>query len=286
MRFAIARASRWCLGFGMALSGISLAPVALAGCGPEADACQIKEGDYHIVLPDTQLDEAIPAVMFLHGYGGSGAAALRNRAMVDGLTGRGYAVIAPTALPRNPGGPRSWAFLPDFGGRDESAFFDAILADAEGQFNIDRDAVVLSGFSAGAFMVSYLACASPDQFVAYATVSGSFWRPQPESCAGPIRLMHTHGWADEVVPLEGRYLGNRRFQQGDVFAGLELWRDTNGCSTHAPSRSWSDGDQLRRRWDCGPEADIELVLFAGGHRVPRDWANWLVDWVENSALSQ
>lgn len=110
MRFAIARASRWCLGFGMALSGISLAPVALAGCGPEADACQIKEGDYHIVLPDTQRDEAIPAVMFLHGYGGSGEAALRNRAMVDGLTGRGYAVIAPTALPRNPGGPRSWAF--------------------------------------------------------------------------------------------------------------------------------------------------------------------------------
>ncbi|MFS4582998.1 alpha/beta hydrolase family esterase [Phaeobacter sp. C3_T13_0] len=260
--------------------------MAHAGCGPVAEACQIDEGDYHIELPKISAGEELPVVMFLHGYGGSGSAALRNRAMVDGLTDRGYAVIAPTALPRSPGGPRSWAFLPAFGGRDESVFFDAVLEDAEDKFNINRQDVVLSGFSAGAFMVSYLACSHPEQFAAYATISGSFWRSQPDSCQGPVRLMHTHGWADDVVPLEGRYLSNRRFQQGDIFAGLELWRDTNSCTTHAPNRSWSEDNQLRRRWECGPGADIEFVLFSGGHRVPQEWANWVADWFEESPLSQ
>ncbi|MEK0163198.1 alpha/beta fold hydrolase [Phaeobacter sp. A36a-5a] len=286
MKRVIAGMGRLWPGVSVALSSLLFGSALQAGCGPLADACQIDGGDYHIVLPDTGDEKALPAVMFLHGYGGSGEAALRNRAMVDGLNDRGYAVIAPTALPRNPGGPRSWAFLPDFGGRDESAFFEAVLADAEHRFNIDRKSVVLSGFSAGAFMVSYLACATPDQFAAYATIAGSFWRPQPESCTGPVRLMHTHGWRDEVVPLEGRYLGNRRFQQGDIFAGLELWRDTNGCTTHAPSHSGSEGGTLRRRWACGTGADIDVVLFDGGHRVPEGWAAWLADWFEDRPLSQ
>ncbi|WP_072504314.1 alpha/beta hydrolase-fold protein [Phaeobacter porticola] len=276
----------WCAGISVALTTLAMGSAADAGCGPAADACTVAEGEYHIVLPKDGATAGVPAVVFLHGYGGSGKAALRNAAMVNGLTKRGYAVIAPTALPRRPGGPRSWAFLPDFGGRDESLFLEAVLQDAEINFNIDRQSVVLSGFSAGGFMVSYLACAHPEQFAAYAPVSGSFWRPQPDGCAGPVRLLHTHGWADDVVPLEGRYLGNRQYQQGDIFAGLDLWRDTNGCTTHAPSRSWKQGDHLRRRWECGPEADIELILVPTGHRVPNDWASWVVNWFENSPLSQ
>ncbi|WP_333846559.1 alpha/beta hydrolase family esterase [Phaeobacter italicus] len=273
---------------GMALfaaGAISASPV-WADCGTVDAACEIESGTYHIALPERAGRARIPAVMFLHGYGSSGAAVLRNETMISELTDRGYAVIAPTALPREEDGPRSWAFLSSFGRRDEGAFFEDVMGDVAGRFNVDQEDVVLAGFSAGGFMTVYLACAHPDQFRAYAPVSGGFWRPQPESCAGPVRLLHTHGWADQVVPLEGRYIGGGRFQQGDIFAGLELWRQTNECATHAPDRRWKAGDQLRRAWDCGEGRDIELILVPGGHSVPKGWGNWMLDWYEGSDLSQ
>ncbi|WP_254604106.1 hypothetical protein [Leisingera sp. ANG59] len=140
---------------------------------------------------------------------------------------------------------------------------------------------MLAGFSVGTFLVHYLACRDPAGFAAYAPVSGAFWRPQPERCTGPVRLLQVHGWRDEVVPLEGRVLGGGRFEQGDVFAALEAWREANGCASHAPGRAWSTNGLLRRRWDCGPGAGIDLVLFDGGHTVPKGWAGLIADWFED-----
>ncbi|OED50068.1 polyhydroxybutyrate depolymerase [Rhodobacteraceae bacterium (ex Bugula neritina AB1)] len=254
---------------------------AAAGCGGAPDACKVDGGEYHIVMPDPAVAPGpVPVVMFLHGYGGSGRSVLRNQDMVEGLTQRGYAVIAPEGRRRDGSGPQSWGFGPFDAGRDEGAFFAAVLADAAKQFGTSKAQTVLAGFSAGAFMVHYLACRDPEAFAAYAPVSGAFWRPQPEGCSGPVRLLQVHGWRDEVVPLEGRILGGGRFEQGDVFAALELWRDANSCSSHAPDRAWSANGLMRRRWDCGPEADIGLVLFDGGHRVPKGWAGLMADWFE------
>lgn len=276
------------LGFlGLAMGGLTWGSQAQAGCGAAAGACEVAQGSYHIALPETEMDvgatlEKRPAVVFLHGYGGSGAGSLNNKAMVRGLTARGYAVIAPDALPaRN--GNRSWNFFPGWQGRDEVEFLQMVAVDAAEQFDLNRDEMVLAGFSAGGFMVNYLACASPEAFAAYAPVSGGFWRPQPDSCAGPVRLFHSHGWSDGVVPLEGRYLGGGRFQQGDIFAGLELWRQTNLCREQAPGRAWQEGALLRRRWACAPAADIEFLLFPQGHQVPADWADWMLDWFEAKA---
>lgn len=264
----------------LAVSALSWASGAAAGCATQQGACETANGTYHIELPDFEASaQARPAVLFLHGHGGSGLNALRNRAMVDGLRSRGYAVIAPDALPRR-GGTRSWTFFPGWEGRDEIAFLDEVAQDAAQRFDLARDNMVLAGFSAGGFMVNYLACAQPGHFAAYAPVAGGFWRPQPDSCAGPVRLFHSHGWGDSVVPLEGRFLGGGRFQQGDIFAGLELWRLTNGCLEQAPGRRWQDGETLRRRWDCALGADIEFLLFPQGHQMPKDWANWMLDWYE------
>ncbi|WP_254604105.1 hypothetical protein [Leisingera sp. ANG59] len=59
----------------------------MAECGAEAGACRVEEGQYQIVLPDPAGAEgAVPLVMFLHGYGGSGSSVLDNRSLVEGLT--------------------------------------------------------------------------------------------------------------------------------------------------------------------------------------------------------
>jgi polyhydroxybutyrate depolymerase len=258
---------------------------AAAGCGTADSACTVESGTYRIVLPD-QAEGPVPAVVFLHGFGSSGAGILKNTALVSAVTERGYALIAPDGTLRGGGSRRSWVFRPHWEGRDEAAFFAEVLQDAGRRFGVDADTAVLAGFSSGAFMVNYLACSDPGLFAGYAPVSGSFWRPQPEACAGPVRLFHTHGWSDGVVPLEGRPLGGGRFLQGDAFAGLELWRGTNACASDAPDESWQTGEFLMRRWDCGPGADIRLAVFPGGHRVPAGWTDMMLDWFEGAEAQQ
>lgn len=272
--------NQWKVGLLMALP-MSIANAAWAECDSHSGACEIATGSYHIVLPEGRDPSAaadLPAVVFLHGHGGSGTGSLRNQSLVEGLTARGYAVIAPDALPRR--GTRSWTFFPGWEGRDEITFLQGVAADAADRFGLKRDEMVLAGFSAGAFMVNYLACAEPDSFAAYAPIAGGFWRPQPEHCAGPVRLFQSHGWQDGVVPLEGRYLGGGRFQQGDIFAGLELWREANGCVEQAPEKREIKGETLRRSWNCAEGGDIAFVLYPGGHQIPAQWTGWMVDWFE------
>ena len=245
-------------------------------CGPD-EICTIQSGTYEIALPEHPKDA--PVLVFLHGYGGSGANVMKMRHMVETVTARGYAIIAPYALPL-PNGYRSWAFISEFGERDEMVFLREVVTDAAERFHIEDQNVVLAGFSAGGFMVNYGACADADAFAAYAPVSGGFWRPQPATCDGAVRMYQSHGWQDVVVPLEGRLLGSGRWEQGDIWAGLELWRAANGCDTHAPTSIQQDGDLMIRQWDCGPGAEITFELFPGGHQVPRGWADRMLDWYE------
>ncbi len=261
------------------LGFVGFAGAAQADCGDAAGACDIETGSYHIDLPQAK---SPPMVVFLHGYGGNGAATMRNKNMRDGLIARGYAVMAPNGSQQvGEGRGLSWNFFPGWEGRDESAFLSDAVADAVARFNVDSERVILGGFSAGGFMVSYLACATPDMFSAYTPVSGGFWRPHPTACSGPVRMFHTHGWTDNVVPLEGRKLGGGRFQQGDIFAGLEIWRAANACSDNRPSSFSNTGPFMRRKWaGCADGSALELALFPGGHQVPQGWADMVVDWYE------
>lgn len=254
------------------------AQAAFAICGTEFGPCEIETGAYHADLPDTP--EGAPIVIFLHGAGGSGLRVLRQNAQPEQFNARGYAVIAPDGS-QTFGQGLSWNFYPGWDGRDEVSFLRSVVQDASHRFGLDGSRVLLAGFSAGAFMVNYAACQHPDYFAAYAPVAGGFWEPFPYSCKGPVRLFHTHGWSDPVVPLEGRPLGNGKFLQGDIHVGLNLWRKTNHCADAAPDGYSTDGPFLRRRWsDCADESALEFALFAGGHFVPTGWADRAVDWFE------
>ncbi len=258
---------------------------AQADCGPLEGSCVMDSGEYEVVLP--QGDSAgRPAVMFLHGHGGTGRGILKNTALITGLTDRGYVVIAPSGVARSAGRGATWNFYPGWDGRDEIGYFRDLVQDVQERFGINAEQTVMAGFSAGAFMVNYLACAEPDMFGAYVPVAGGFWRPQPQACAGPVRMHHTHGWTDTVVPLEGRYLFNRKWQQGDIYAGLELWRDAMGCDTHAPARAWSEQEVRLRHWDCGPGAEITFAIHPGGHSIPKGWAEAVTAWFEKAQPTQ
>ena len=264
-----------------------LSAPAFANCADAPEPCQIAAGSYHIELPANR-DGPLPAVMFIHGYGSSGDGTMTNRGMVDSLLARGYAVVAPDGVNMQGRNGRSWNFrmrgAPE---RDEVAFLKAVRDDAAERFDLDADRMLLAGFSVGGSMVSYLACTDPGAFAAYAPVSGGFWRPHPEQCAGPVRLLHTHGWTDTTVPLEGRILRGdslddpNAFAQGDIFRTLEIWRAANGCNQFRADKFDTSGFFWRRSWDrCTEGSALEFAMFPGNHSIPKPWADMAIDWFE------
>jgi polyhydroxybutyrate depolymerase len=266
---------------------LSLAFATGAGACARDTPCLVGERAYYIAAPEAQT-EPMPAIVYLHGWGGSGAGALRNSGMVDAFLDRGYAVIAPDGVPRDGQKGRTWRFHPRSGGQmDELRFLQAVRADATEQFDLDPERILLTGFSIGGSMTAYAACLAPQSFSAYAPLGGHFWRPHPVACAGPARVLHTHGWTDGTVPLEGRVVNGlpiddpSAFAQGDIFHALDIWRQTNRCRHLKADRYDIGAGFWRRAWDrCAEGSALEFALHPGGHSIPRGWADLVMTWFE------
>lgn len=261
---------------------------ALADCGRRGDPCKVPLGDYYVAQPTQETNTPRPAIVHFHGGGGDGFAVVEDRQMVEPMIARGYIVIAPQGLPRPPLG-NGWTFRSDHDPkRDELAFLREVVTDAAKRFDIDRARVLVSGHSVGGSIAWYIACRAPQDFAAFAPVAGGFWRPHPESCAGPAKILHTHGWEDPVVPLEGRTFRRPQFtaQQGDIFEGLQLWRRMNGCETQAPSSMARTDRYWSRIWsNCRAGSHLQLVLHPGGHDTPEFWPQLAMDWFEQVTAS-
>jgi polyhydroxybutyrate depolymerase len=221
-------------------------------------------------------------VIYLHGWGASSAGAMNNKAMRAVLAARGYALIAPEGIRTSATRKhKNWAVRDGrVYQRDDLAFLAEVLDDAAAH-GIDRDRVLMAGFSRGASMVWDVACHAPGMARAYAPVAGAFWEPLPEGCQGGADLFHTHGWADRVIPLEGRSVAGGTLTQGDVFASLKILRAANGCETEQPDVSGIEPDGIwRRTWSSCQRGQIELMLHPGPHGTPTGWLERALDWFE------
>jgi polyhydroxybutyrate depolymerase len=255
--------------------------VAGADCNGAPVPCTVANGTYHIAVPQGATGP-FPAILLLHGYGGEGVGSIRNKGMVNLMLARGYAVIAPDGQQRRNGAGRTWDFHPDRPAtRDEVAFLILVADDTAAKYNLKRDDMLLAGFSIGGSMTSYVACAAPNAFAAYAPMAGSFWRPHPRSCAGPVRLLHTHGKADKTVPLLGREVGSG-FKQGNVYEAMGIWRATNNCPCDAPDDENKVGLYTIQHWDTyTPVSRLDFALHDGGHSIPKGWTKLAMDRYEN-----
>jgi len=270
------------------LAGLASARAEQQLCGMLQRACEVALGEYMIEVPDKPgHGEKLPAIIYFHGAGGSGERSMKNRDMVETFLAAGYAVIAPSGQVR-PGRTsrfgRLWSFHPKRPKiRDELTFTRQVLSDAAIRFGIDRDRVLMTGFSIGGSLTWYLACQDPGIAKAYAPVAGAFWRPHPASadCKGPVKLLHTHGWRDTTVPLEGRLLRSGDLIQGDVFHGLEIMREVNGCDQLRADGFETTGLFMKRWWTrCSPGSALQFNLFDGAHSVPEGWAREAIAWFE------
>ncbi len=259
----------------------SLAAAAEADCGSAEAPCEVENGVYHVALPDRP--GGAPVVLWLHGYGGSGANTIANPGIAELVTGRGYALIATSGQDDiAKSGKRDWNVddgvdLP----RDDIAYLKAVLADAVARFDLDGERVLAAGFSRGGSMVWDLACKSPESAAAFAAVAGAFWEPMDKDCRAPVHLQHTHGFKDRLVPFEGRDVAwnGHLYTQGNVMQGLDVWRRLNGCRNSADEIS-ADGALWQKTWTGCAEGSLTLYLSDGGHGIPWRWFDRTLDWFE------
>ena len=236
---------------------LAFAPLAAAACGATSD-CGVASGTYRISLPDGGA-KSIGAIVFAHGYQGSAKGTMKNTSLLKMASDRGVALIALDA------GADDWN-IPNAPGestapRDEMAYLDAVMADAEAQFNVDPARVVITGFSAGGMFVWNVICARGDRYAGYIPYSGTFWKGPPASCPALAQnVIHVHGTADTTVPMQGRAIGSTR--QGDVREVLSMYRGDKGFS--------ADGDYAIADMACSHAANaagirLDLCLFDGKH---------------------
>lgn len=241
-------------------------------CSRELDGChEVDLGRYLAVEPELPITGAL---FFFHGYGGSASSYADADWIVEGSRERGLLLVLPD------GQDHSWSFVgsPEQG-RDEQAFLAEVRADVLARWPEAAARMWVGGFSIGGSLTWDMACYAGDSYDVFLPISGAFWDPLPESCpAGPVNLRHSHGLADETVPMEGRPIGDAR--QGDVYAGWEVWKASNGCADE-PDGEAVVGLETCQIWStCSSGQNLSLCLHDGGHRVPEDWFTHAMDWAD------
>lgn len=256
---------------------------AHAKCGPDGDdaVCVIPSGHYRIRTPEGF--GPYPTVVYLYGSLGNSARIISARGFVDAFVSRGYAVIVPIALDlqyadqigsgwflRHERGPKE---------RNDHRFVEEVLDDAEARHHIDRNRLMIAGMSRGGFLAWEIACHNPSLASAYAPVAAGYLGPMPERCTSPVRLLHTHGRADEIVPLTRPFSsGGARGQKLET--ALERVAQTSGCIEKTKETSLLEYTQSG--WSgCPTNASVDLLIHNGGHTIPRSWYSLVVDWFEN-----
>lgn len=244
------------------------------GCGGPEDLCEVDGGRYLAVIPEgASAEDPLATFIHYHGHRGSANLLYDKASFTDPLIASGALGIYMDSIDGR------WGFGDRDTGRDELEFFDAVLDDVIERFPVDREAIIVSGYSVGGSMAWDIACRGGSrQGVVYAPVSGAFWNPLPQDCpGGPVRLRHEHGTNDTTFPLEGRAVGGGERRQGDIRESVQVGRQTAGC-TETSQVVEEDGRTCEVWSDCADGAQVQLCLHDGGHVVTEGWHERTIAW--------
>lgn len=233
--------------------------------------CEVEGGQYLAQTPsDWDGEASLPVVVFFHGWSSSAEAMMKSQRLVDAILGGGALFVAPDGV-RGGSGRKSWSHVGSPArNRDELPFIDAVIADVTKRWPTSANRMLIAGFSQGGSMVWDVACYRGARYGRYLSFSGGFWDPLPEDCpAGPVDLLHFHGTADTVVPMEGRPIGGR-WHQGDILEGMKRWHAANSCPA-TPQDQQNLGVLACDVWDDCEAGRLKLCIHDGGHEFQARW---------------
>ena len=211
---------------------------------------------------------ALPVMYFLHGLGDN-ITRCANEMHFDNLAERyGWVIVVPQAT--NVSGATMWNA--GLGGTaDDAGFLLALLDSLVADGKVNADSVFFTGFSMGGFMTHRMAIEHGDRITACAPVSGlitfAFADYVPPV---PVRMMHIHGTADNVVGWSGgsAYFGTIGISVDSV---VSFWTGWNNCESAPTLDTLPDrvNDGLRFiRFTYNGETEFQLLKVVGG---THDW---------------
>lgn len=204
----------------------------------------------------------LPVVIHFHGWGRTSRFVVNNNRQAAPADRLGVLLVAPDSV------GRSWEFAqPE--SRDV-ALIDALIVDLERRAPIDRERVIVSGFSVGAAMTWRVACDRGPSFAGYAPIAGQLARLEPADCSGgPARVLQVHGRSDTVfAPPTAR--------SADPDDDFLYWRRAGMCAPE-PDVAVTVGRFDCRHWRmCGAGASAGLCLIDAQHLNPRRWLDYAV----------
>jgi polyhydroxybutyrate depolymerase len=211
---------------------------------------------YLLVVPKPVPSQHKLALVFdAHGDGGDGPG-FHRASPFERASGEAAVVVYPTGL-------RSTWDIETTDGNADHAFLEAIVDRVVRELPVDRARVFGTGYSSGAFLMNFMACAKPGFFRAIGSNAGSapYQRAQTfpngyTKCPGqkPVPMIALHGTRDFGVSLQsGRF-------------SAEYWAYVNNCSL---SRWETTGyPQCRAFTDCAGGNDVAYCEIDGlGHWV-------------------
>jgi len=208
-----------------------------------------------LYLPPNPNSAENPALCFvLHGSGGTGEAMRQNG--FDELAERmNFIMVYPDGISGH------WNWTPrSTGTGDDIGFFRAIIDELDKEYNINRDKIYATGFSAGGFMSYRIAGDMPGVFSAILPVCGLMMKGHTIETVEPLNVVHIHNQDDPVVPYNGTL--NSSFT---VKEGLDFWKQING--TDRLTESLKEGPLQEEYWinENTGKMTASWIFERGGH---------------------
>jgi len=238
---------------------------------------------------------AMPLVIFLHAYTGTGVGQEENYVRFRPLAEtRGFLYCYPEGM-IDRDGYEFWNATDAccdnyYTGVDDAGYLRSLIEEIGRQFSVDRKRIHLIGHSNGGFMAYRMACDSADLIAGIASLAGATFL-DPSRCrpSQPVNILQIHGTADENVAYYGD--GTRPGSHS-----VEIWANYNGASGPvtdlAPTMNL-DLDVpgldtvITRYTNAPPGGAVELWTINGGTHVPTfysgsvasEFAPRVIDWL-------
>jgi len=241
-----------------------------------------------------------PAVVLLHGAGGTATLAMGNTGWADLADREGVLLVYPEGTRRDPAAPPRFLQNPqawnDGSGRghtartgvDDVGFLGALIDKVVDSAGADPGRLYLAGFSNGASMAFRAGAALAGQVAAIGPVAGHCWVNPPVS-ATPVPALMIFGGVDPLNPVDG---GEVRTPWGTteyhppVLDSFDRWRAFNGCGGAPSHRATVERVQEHVATWCPPGAEVKcLVVEDLGHHWPGS-PRLLPPWVAGPASTR
>lgn len=234
--------------------------------------------EYLLDVPESYdgTGSALPLVLNFHGSGGCPDEYREADSDFRTLSNtHNFLLVYPQGVLDSEGFPE-WRPVADSGTSiqdNDFVFVEEIIADISNEYNVDSEAIYAVGLSNGGMMAYGLACRRGNLIAAAGIVSATMLTDTCDQDAY-TSIIHLHGSADNIVPLEG----NQDFPA--VTTSIDYWKTHNNITT-STSDELNNGSVTREVYGGGIE-DTSVVFYT----IQNGYHVWFDDNIDGQHPNQ